>query len=255
MRSGIVASAAIAAVLALSSPDRAAAASPDSGSDGWTGSVTPYLWMAGLSGDVAQFGAPQVHVSADFGDILKNLDFAMMITGVARHDRLNIFGDFMYVKVSTGNGTPRGIIADRVNLKSETFAGMVGAGYALVQDGETTVDLDGALRVWNASTDISLRGGALDGVKVSDSDTWTDALIGLRVQHAANENWSLAGWAFVGAGQADLDWDAGATVSYRLGETFSVAAGYRAAGVNYKNGSFKFDIVEQGPIIGLTMRF
>lgn len=41
---------------------------------GWTFSVAPYFWMAGLSGDTSQFGLPTVHMDANFGDILGNLD-------------------------------------------------------------------------------------------------------------------------------------------------------------------------------------
>ncbi|TIT60522.1 MAG: hypothetical protein E5W63_13900, partial [Mesorhizobium sp.] len=38
---------------------------------GWTYSIAPYFWAAGLSGDVTQFGLPTVHLDASFGDILK----------------------------------------------------------------------------------------------------------------------------------------------------------------------------------------
>ena len=45
---------------------------------GWTFTVAPYLFAAGLSGQVAQFGAPPVNVSLDFGDILNHLKFGAM---------------------------------------------------------------------------------------------------------------------------------------------------------------------------------
>src|SRR4051812_31800311 len=54
---------------------------------GWTYTIAPYFWAAGLSGDVGSFGLPTVHVDSDFGDILKHLDFAAMVTGEARYDR------------------------------------------------------------------------------------------------------------------------------------------------------------------------
>lgn len=46
-----------------------------------------------VSGDVGQFGLPAVHVESDFGDMLKDLDFASMAVGEARRDRFSIFGD------------------------------------------------------------------------------------------------------------------------------------------------------------------
>ncbi|TIN15721.1 MAG: hypothetical protein E5Y31_30990, partial [Mesorhizobium sp.] len=82
---------------------------------------------------VGQFGLPTVGVEADFGDILKNLDFAAMAVAEARYDRYSIFGDLMYVKLSVGNGTPKGVLATSVDLSSETFSGLVGAGYSVLQ--------------------------------------------------------------------------------------------------------------------------
>ncbi|SFU22637.1 hypothetical protein SAMN05518861_1383 [Mesorhizobium sp. YR577] len=97
--------------------------------------MSPYFWAAGMSGDIPQFGAPAtVHISQDFGDILKVLDFAAMAIGEARYDRFSIFGDVMYTKLSSGGDTPAGVIADSVDVTSETFAGLPGVGYSIMQD-------------------------------------------------------------------------------------------------------------------------
>ena len=42
---------------------------------------------------------------------------------------------------------------------------------------------------------------------------------------------------------------------YQFTDWFSAVAGYRAAGVDYENDGFVYDVVQQGPIIGLTFRF
>jgi hypothetical protein len=68
---------------------------------GWTFTVAPYFWVAGISGDIAQFGLPEAHIDANFGDILQNLDFAFMAAGEARYDRYSVFGDIIYTKVLT----------------------------------------------------------------------------------------------------------------------------------------------------------
>lgn len=88
---------------------------------GWPYAVAPYFWAAGLAGDVGSFGLPIVEVDANFGDILKNLDFAATATAEARYDRYSIFGDIQCVKISAGKGTPRGVLATSVDLKSEIF--------------------------------------------------------------------------------------------------------------------------------------
>jgi hypothetical protein len=42
-------------------------------------------------------------------------------------------------------------------------------------------------------------------------------------------------------------------VSYKFTDTISAVAGYRALGVNYDNDGFVFDVVQQGPIIGVAI--
>ena len=59
----------------------------------------------------------------------------------------------------------------------------------------------------------------------------------------------------VGAGGAKVDWDVAAALGYRFNDRVSAVAGYRALGVNYDKDGFVFDVVQQGPIMGLVMRF
>lgn len=224
-------------------------------SNGWTFTFSPYFWAAGLSGDFGQFNLPAVHLDQSFGDILSDLDFSTMMIGEARYDRYSFFADIQYTKVSSGAATPRGIIANSVGLSSETFSGLFGAGYAVVQDERTTVDLVGGARVWHASTEISFNGGLLDGVSASDSATWVDGMAGVRARYAVTDNIYLSGWGLIGTGQAKLGWDVAAIVGYQINDSFSAVAGYRALGVDYSKDGFTFDTVQQGPILGLVVHF
>ncbi|WP_139973671.1 hypothetical protein [Ochrobactrum sp. CGA5] len=223
--------------------------------DSWTFAASPYFWGAGISGDVGQFGLPAVHLESDFGDILKDLDFGFMAIGEARLDRFSIFGDVMYTKVSSGASTPLGLVAGQVEVTSETFAGLVGAGYALIQNGRSNIDLVGGARVWHTSTEISFSGGLLDGVSGSDGATWVDAMAGFRGRYFLADNFYLSAWGLVGAGQADIDWDLAAGLGYSVSDRISSVAGYRALGVDYSNEGFVFDAVQQGPILGLVLSF
>ncbi|MCY1364269.1 hypothetical protein D9M69_510660 [compost metagenome] len=178
-----------------------------------------------------------------------------MAVGEARHGRFSVFGDIIYTKVSSEAATPLGIVAGRVDATSETFAGLVGAGYAVFQDGRSTIDVVAGARLWHASTEISFSGGLLDGVSGSDGATWVDAIAGVRGRHFLTDSLYLSAWGLVGAGQADLDWDLAAGVGYEFNHKISAVAGYRALGVDYSNDGFVFDVVQQGPILGLILRF
>ncbi|AXA44643.1 hypothetical protein DLJ82_6673 (plasmid) [Rhizobium leguminosarum] len=124
-----------------------------------------------------------------------------MATAEARYDRYSIVGDVIYVKLGADAHTHRGIFADSVDVTSETFAGLLGVGYAVLED------QNGHLGVWRA------------------------------------------------AAVADVDWDVGLGLGYKFNDTISAVVGYRALGVNYESDEFVFDVVQQGPIIGVSFHF
>ncbi|WP_372353364.1 hypothetical protein [Rhizobium sp. BT-175] len=223
--------------------------------DGWTFSIAPYLWMAGISGDTAQFGLPTVHIDADFGDILSNLDFAFMAAGEARYDRFSIIGDVIYTKLSADGETPFGVLATDVEVTSKTFAGLLGVGYAVLDGPSGHLDVVGGVRLWSVDTTLSFNGGLLGGIERSDDATWLDGMVGLRGKYSFTPEVYLTGWGLVGGGGADIDWDVALAVGYDFNDRISAIAGYRALGVDYSDDGFVFDVVQQGPILGLAIRF
>lgn len=222
---------------------------------GWTYTAAPYFWAAGLSGNTAQFGLPEVHIDSSFGDILDNLDFAFMAAGEARYDRISIFGDILYTKLGADANTRDGILADNVEVTSKTFAGLLGAGYSVLEDEAGHLDIVGGVRVWSVDTTISFNGGLLGDREADDGATWVDALAGVRGNYFFTPEIYVTGWGLVGGGGADLDWDVSLALGYKFTDTISAVAGYRALGVNYNHGGFVFDVVEQGPIIGVAFHF
>ncbi|MGH6808209.1 MAG: hypothetical protein ACREEJ_15410, partial [Ensifer adhaerens] len=161
-------------------PLLAPAAQPEETESGWQFTVAPYFWIAGLTGDVAQFGLPDVHIDSSFSDIWDNLDFAFMAMGEARNDPYSIFGDVMYTKLSADGNTPNGLLANSVEVDSTTFAALLAVGYSIYEDQSSHLDIVGGLKVWSVDTTLSFSGGLLDGVSRDDGATWVDAVSGLR---------------------------------------------------------------------------
>ncbi|AUW42670.1 hypothetical protein [Rhizobium leguminosarum] len=223
--------------------------------DEWTFTIAPYFWGAGISGDTAQFGVPEVHIDADLGDLLQNLDFAFMAAGEARHGRFSIFGDIIYTKFGADGDTPSGILADSVDVTSTMFAGLLGVGYSVLEDQTGNLDVVAGVKVWSLDTELSFNGGILDGRDVDDSATWVDGVVGVRGNYFFTPEIYLTGWGLVGAGGADVDWDVALGLGYKFNDTISAIAGYRALGVDYDNDGFVFDVVQQGPILGVAIRF
>lgn len=236
-------------------PLLAPAAQPQETEGGWQFAVAPYFWLAGLTGDTAQFGLPEVHIDSSFGDIWDNLDFSFMATGEARNGPYSLFGDVIYTKLSVDGSTPDGILANSVEVESKTFSALLGAGYAIYEDQSSHLDFVGGLKVWSVDTTLSFSGGPLDGISRDDSATWVDAVAGFRGAYYFTPEIYLTGWGLIGAGGADLDWDAALGLGYRFTDTISAVVGYRALGVDYSDDGFKFDVVQHGPILGVSIRF
>ncbi|MBX5190349.1 hypothetical protein HJB86_15705 [Rhizobium sp. NZLR3b] len=221
----------------------------------WTFSFSPYFWAAGLDGETQVFGLPTVDIHQDFGDILSDLDFAFMAAGDARYDRYSIFTDLSYVRVTTSSASPRGVVADEVRLKSETFTVMLGGAYTVYEDQNARLDVLAGARFWHVETRVGLSGGLIGSLSKTDSANWVDAIVGIKGSYSFTDKIYATGWGMIGAGGADLDWDVLAGLGYKFNDTVSAVAGYRAQGVDYSSDGFSYDVIQHGPIIGMTVRF
>ena len=224
---------------------------------GWTFTFAPYLWAAGVSGDIGVAGLPPEDVDASFGDILENLDIAAMLVGEARYGRFGIFSDFVYVEVSSSENAPVGIPANRVDLTSSTLFWTVAGEYRVMETPTATIDVMAGARLvgprnrfrpgrWRPRRNVAERrpklggsAGGRQGVRRSfgqvvpvrgGSNRRLRCRFGLHVDF-----WGVAG--------------------YRFTDAFSLVAGYRGLGVDYSNGGFVFDIVQHGPVLGAGFRF
>lgn len=228
---------------------------PEPGTPGWTFTFSPYFWAAGMSGKTANFGLPTVDVHESFGDILSDIDFGFMAAGDARYGPYSIMTDIEYARVTTDAATPRGVVASRVGLKTESFSAFIGGGYSVIDEPAGRLDIVGGAKLWSVSTKVDFRGGLLGGVSRTDSATWVDGLIGLRGMYNITPKVYLTAWGLIGAGGADIDWDALAGVGYKVNDRISAVLGYRAMGVNFSNDHLTYNVVEHGPIIGMVVHF
>ena len=156
--------------------------------------------------------------------------------------------------------------------------GAEGSGMAGV--GQTAIDFLLGWRYWYQSIDLTLNLAGTVGVNVGDLSlsrdgsrafdrsgniNWVDPFVGLRVRHRLAPRQDLSVQADIGGFGlgSQISWQALAAYSYQLGTTGSVAwagvIGYRALYVDYVRGSaatlFETNLLQHGPIIGLSARF
>jgi hypothetical protein len=251
----------------LSAGDRPAAAAdlePVADESGWTFSLTPYVWLAGLTGDVAAFGGPPVGVDATIPDVLSALDIGLMGLAQARYDRFTVAGDLFWVKLSDDGPMPRGLFAEKYDLTITNLMLTGVVGYSVVYESNMNLDLVVGARYWSVDNNLDFKGPGvgppfpnLDGVSLDQKEGWVDPLIGVKGKVDINESFFLAGWALVGGFDVSSKymWDAMGSVGYRFNDWSAATLGFRALGVDYENGGFEYDVIQYGPMMGASFQF
>jgi len=222
---------------------------------GWSLRVSAYAWMLGLDGNVRTLPPlPAVNVDVSFRDILRELDGAIMGSVEARFGRLLLFSDLILTRVSLDRDiAPLGIPAN-VAFSTRSFIGIGAVGYRLVDQGGLTFDAFLGVRGFAVDNKLVVNSG-LGQVVLAKDEAWLDAVGGARIRYAFNENWSIQAIGFAGAGASKYNWDLFGGVGYAFSRNFSAFAGYRVLKVNYAEGSFVYDVTQQGPLLGLTYTF
>ena len=132
----------------------------------------------------------------------------------------------------------------------------VAATFQLVDTPTSELQVMAGFRYWGLNIDLALIPPAGIGPSATDSIDLFDPVIGLRGRHFVSPRFYLEGAGIVGAfGDTDFMWDAYAGVGYKFTDHFSGSLGYRGMGFDYENGGTVLDLVFQGPVAGLTVRF
>ncbi|OYY74069.1 MAG: hypothetical protein B7Y40_06540 [Gammaproteobacteria bacterium 28-57-27] len=234
--------------------------------DDWQYELTPYLLAAGMSGTVGVRNVT-TEVNPSFGDIADHLDAGFMGLFAAQNGPWTLSLEGVYMKLS-GSGShtrsgPEGIFSlnSSMDVSSALYVAQGSVGYRLV-DQATKLDLIGALRYTQVDADADLVTRVQPGVvfpdggrSASGSEGWTDAVIGVRVIQPLAENWSLLGYADVGAGGSDLTYQVIAGVNWDYAKGFTAKLGYRYLYWDYADGGTVWDMAASGSYLGLGIHF
>jgi len=262
------------------------------GPTGWQFRFTPYAWLAWSEGDAVVRGR-DFKVSATPADVLEHLNFAWMSYQEARRGAITLFSDVIYGNVSNSDSfVTSGMFSPSVSgtvgaaLSADFRFWIVEAGFmyetnrykwgSSAAETDTTLDLLAGVRYWRQKLDVDLAlAGTMnvDGLVVSGATAvarsggvdWFDPFIGARLTHttAPGQQIMLRG-DFGGFGiGSQFTWQLLGTYTSYLGThagiDFDAYLGYKALSVDYDRGNgidrYEFDVIQHGPVIGLTGTF
>jgi hypothetical protein len=95
---------------------------PVAANDNWHVSVSPYLWLAGLDGNLPLAGH-EADVRQSFGDIFSNLKFGVMGLTEVRRGRVGVLTDLLFVRVGDQHAVavPQLPFPANVTITTSTF--------------------------------------------------------------------------------------------------------------------------------------
>jgi hypothetical protein len=228
----------------------------------WFVRITPYAWLPSVSGSTrgdrgrGDRSVPSLSIDKDFSDILSDLDFAGMIVGTVRYERIGLLVDLDYISLSV-DGNLRGPFRTRYHTNFEALLATVGATARVVDEPKLGVDLMVGARIVGLWLDSDFKGQGRFGLSrgFSDSATIVDGLVGVRASVELGDGFSLLGYADIGAGNSDLTWQVLGAVEYSFSNSASGVLGYRYLGYDFGGHAPLDDLALYGPILGVTFRF
>jgi hypothetical protein len=235
---------------------------PAQADDGWTFRLTPYLWFAGLKGDVATIpGSPAAPIDISPSQALEDTETGLMVMVDAKRGRHGLFADFLYTDVQSDEELLPAPIG--LTLRSVTKTTIVSAGYQyeVFRREQAVVDVLAGGRYWNIDSELrfgSGQGGPLDGRKVTHDESWIDPMLAVKGRTPLGDSrFYVQGGASVGGFGvgSDLFYDLNGAIGYQWTPSIGTAVGYRLFDVDYEDGGFLYDARQQGWQVGLTWAF
>lgn len=218
----------------------------------WAVDVTPFLWIAGMSGQIG-VGDSLSPANVGFLDILENLKGTAMASASVRYRRLGLMADGVWLRVDT-SGDVAGALYDDSKVTMNTAFGTGAAFFRFEPKPGLTIDPYVGARWWRIDTELELSGGVAAPFSGEQTIRWADPVFGFRLGYAITDRWFVQAIGDVGGGVAKYEWQALGATGYRFTDWFALQGAYRIVGVKYVKDGFTFDQNVSGPLFGLTFR-
>ena len=221
----------------------------------WSFTINAYAWLAGLDGRLRTLPPlPAVDVNIGISTVLENLDGAIMGTAEARHGRFLIFTDIVASRISPDKSFQAFGYPANIGLESGTVIATGMGGYRLVETRQFSLDLLGGARVFSMKNTIDVQTQPLS-ISYGKREEWVDGVVGGRAIYELTDKWFMTLIGLGGGISSNYEWDVFGGIGYRFNDRWGAFAGYRALKVDYHDGDFIYDALQDGPVLGAQIRF
>ena len=229
--------------------------------DNWQFRLSPYIWFAGIKGDVGTIPPlPAASIDVSASDAVKDTEGGFMVMLDARKQRHGFLVDLLYTDVQSDTT----LVPSPINLNmksiSKTTIATVAYQYEAYNENQTVVDVLAGLRYWETDSELQFSGGLgiLAGRSIRNKESWVDPGIGIKGRTPLGDSrFYFEGGAGIGGFSigSKLFYDLNANVGYQWTKSIGTTVGYRMFDVDYENGGYVYDVRQEGWQLGLTWSF
>lgn len=231
-------------------------AAPAGAAEGdWQHTVVIYGMGAALDGD-ATIGDLTVPIDLSMSDVFDALEMGAMLAYRADNGTWSFTADTTFMGLGATAETDRGLVKGDVDMDQFTLMGTLGR--------RLTPHLEALLGLLyiDLSTDLKVT-GPLETRTASESASWVDPMLGLLYSAPFADDWHFGLRGDVGGFGigSQFSYQVLASVRWQANDTIGVVAGYRLIGFDYEDGNKgssdyeRYDLTEQGPLLGMTISF
>lgn len=232
-----------------------------SAQDDWQHHVEIYAMGTSINGDASIGRAADVELEVDFSTILENLELG----GMARYEALHksdwgVIVDYSFMDLGADIASDRGGIVD-AGLRQGVLEAL---GFKRQRHSYVTVDYTFGVRWWDNDVDLSLDPAIWpQPLGVAVEEDWIDLVVGVRAFTPINESWQFTAQGDIGGFGLESDFTGLVQmgVIYSMSERWKLNLKYKAVWVDYRSGdkgevgSYHYDTVTHGPVVGVAYQF
>jgi len=226
-------------------------------SDAWRFSITPYVMVPTLSGNIqlgGGNGGGDGSIDLPTGNADSDWQFSVPLAFDLGKGRWGVGLEFFYLGYSgeaeLGKSSKIDQQLDYDVTLTHTKAFVY---YRALEDEKHVLDLYAGANVIYLKFETELSG--LFNGSADSSNTWVDPVIGVRYHYTMSDHWSIFARGELGAGDSSLTYDAMLGIDYALNDHWSFGGGYRSIGLDFSSSEADYEIQLNGPLLGATYTF
>lgn len=220
-------------------------------SNDWQFELTPYVWAAGMDGDIEVAGR-SAEVEVGFEDLIDKVDIAGSFLGVVQKGMWVNWLQVDYLALSNDE-RPAALGGAKVEVESDTLilTAATGIQLGLWSEGQT-IDIMGGVRYVRMENELSISGvGSFD-----ETNDIYDAVLVLRPSMQLTKRLRFNPTLSIGAGDSDLTYELMPQFQYDFTDALAMRVGYRRLYYDFEGDrGNSFDGALHGFFIGLGLTF